>query len=251
MVKNPKFLFKIENFILIVQIFALFDFAIKNCSRYQYHFFINELKFQIKQKKLVFDMDIFFNVFNDYYDNNYTGQGLILLFVIIIHFFNFIFLIIGFCIHKNKTNTNCINICFPIFFFSLNLLTSFFEFYFEFFYECSELGLTEAQLNLFEGFKEQIITNLNYVKKRIIYMKIYSVLLIICNIIHIIFTIILRKATKNIKPPVPIKEKEEKDVDEIVEDNNENSDNFIKFDNEINGPPTMKFIKYINTKLGV
>ena len=73
----------------------------------------------------------------------------------------------------------------------------------------------------------------------------------ICNIIHIIFTIILRKATKNIKSQVPLLEKEDKDIQEIVEDNNENSDNFIKFDNEINGPPTMKFIKYINTKLGV
>ena len=82
-------------------------------------------------------------------------------------------------------------------------------------------------------------------------MKIYSVLLIICNIIHIIFTIILRKATKNIKSPVPIKEKEEKDVDEIVEDNNENSDNFIKFDNEFNSLFIMKFIKYINAKIGV
>ena len=123
--------------------------------------------------------------------------------------------------------------------------------YLEFFCEFSKLYLTEAQLILFKGFKEHIITNLNSLRKRKLFLEIYSVLLIICNIIHIIFIIILRKESKNIKPPVPLLENEEKDIDEIVEDNNENSDNFIKFDNEINGLFIMKFIKYINTKLGV
>ena len=123
--------------------------------------------------------------------------------------------------------------------------------YLEFFCEFSKLYLTETQLNLFKGFKEQIITNLNSLRKRKLFLEIYSVLLIICNIIHIIFTIILRKAIKNIKPLVPLLEKEDKDIEEIVKDNTENSDNFIKFDNETNGLFIMKFIKYINAKLGV
>ena len=123
--------------------------------------------------------------------------------------------------------------------------------YLEFFCEFSKLYLTETQLNLFKGFKEQIITNLNSLRKRKLFLEIYSVLLIICNIIHIIFTIILRKAIKNIKSPVRLLEKEDKDIEEIVKDNNENSDNFIKFDNETNGLFIMKFIKYINAKLGI
>ena len=249
MVKNPKILFNIELFILILQFYALYDFAIKNSTRYDYSLFVIELKKQIERTKLgIGTLYKFYNVFSLYQDTNLGPQLFIIFLVKMIHFFNFIFLIIGFYIHKNKTNTNCKNICIPIFLFSLNLLISVFEFYIEFFIECSELGLTEEQLNLFKDFKKQIIYNLNTVKLRILYMKIYSVFLIICNIIHIIFTIILRKTIKNIKTPVPLLEKEEK---EIIEDNSGNSENFIKFGNEINGLFIIKFIKFINRKLGV
>jgi len=198
-------------------------------------------------------MKLFHNVFSTYSDNNCVGQGLIILLVWIIHFFNFILLVIGFYIHKNKTNSDCKNICIPIFMFNLNLLTSFFEFYFAFFYESSELDLTEAQLKHFNDFKEKIINNLNSVSKRIIFLKIYSILLIICSIIHIIFTIILRKTIINEKATVsiPILEKEEKDIEEIDENNSENSGNFIKFDMENDKLLVMKFILFINKKFGI
>ena len=255
MVRNKNILFKIEFFVLIIQIYALYDFASKNSSRYNYDVFVIEVEKQIEQKKNK-DLEIyykFYNVFGHYQDTNLGPQLFIIFFINMIHFFNFIFLIIGFYIHKNKTNSNCKNICIPIFLFSLNLLISIFEFYFEFFCECSELGLTKAQLNLFNDYKEQIIKNLNSVKKRISFMKIYSILLIICNIIHIILTIILRKAIKNKNTPVPIPalEKEEKDIEEINEDNSGKGRNFILFDNESNGLFVMKFIKFINKKFGI
>ena len=252
MVKNSNTLFKIEFYVLIVQIFLLCIYAAKKSFLYEYYFtFLYYLLFQIRQKKQKELENVLCNIFTDYCFTDITGQGILTLFVWIILFVNFIFLIIGFCIHRNKTNTNCINICIPIFLFSLNLLSSILVSYLEFFCEFSKLYLTETQLNLFKGFKEQIITNLNSLRKRKLFLEIYSVLLIICNIIHIIFTIILRKAIKNIKSPVPLLEKEDKDIEEIVKDNTENSDNFIKFDNETNGLFIMKFIKYINAKLGV
>ena len=254
MVKNPNLLFKIEYFVLIVQIYVLYDFAKKNISRYYYHAFIKEVRDQIKQKKLnCYIIRNFYNVFSEYSDSVCIDHGVIILIVWTIHFLNFIFLIIGFYIHKNKTNANCKNICVPIFLFSINLLTSFFEFYFEFFYEISELGLTEAQLNAFNDFKEKIINNLNSVSKRIIYLKIDSILLIICSIIHIILTIILRNTIKNKKTSAstPSLETEKKDMEENSKINSENCEKFIKFENGNNGLYVLKFILFINKKLGI
>ena len=89
-------------------------------------------------------------------------------------------------IHKNKTNNNCINICIPLYLFSLNLFFSLIEFLFAFFLENYELALTDDELNQFGNFKKEILNNLHSVYKRILYLRIYSTYLIICSIIHII-----------------------------------------------------------------
>ena len=251
MIKNSTILFKIEFFILIIQIYLLCDYAAKKYFLYIYYFtFLHNLRIQIRQKKSVSEK-MFCNVFSGYCYNDISEQGIITLFVWIILFSIFIFTVIGFCIHKNKTNTNCKNICIPIFLFSLNLLTSFLVSYLEFFFESSVLNLSEAQLNLFKDFKEEIIINLYSLRKRKLFLEIYSILLIICNIIHIIFTIILRKAIKNKISPVPLLENEEKDIEDIREDNSRNNDNFIKFGDESHCLFVFKFVKYINNKLGI
>ena len=84
-------------------------------------------------------------------------------------------------------------------------------------------------------------------------MKIDSILLIICSIIHIILTIILRNTIKNKKTSAstPLLEKEEKDIEEKNKINSENCEKFIKFENGNNGLYVIKFILFLNKKLGI
>ena len=76
MVRNKNILFKIEFFVLIIQIYALYDFASKNSSRYNYDVFVIEVEKQIEQKKYE-DLEIyykFYNVFGHYQDTNLGPQ---------------------------------------------------------------------------------------------------------------------------------------------------------------------------------
>ena len=182
----------IETICLITQIYVLFDFSFKNSNRFSYHVFMNEVKYEIKNRGLKYNWWTFTPVFSNYQDSNYAPQGFFILLVFLIQFINFIFLIIGFYINYKRTHSTLINIVTPICFFTINLFTAILELYFVIFYEEGKLNLTENELNEFGEFKKTIIENLNSVNRRIFYLRIYSFYLVFCSIIHIIITFILK-----------------------------------------------------------
>ena len=192
MKQKKKDILLIETICLITQIYALFDFAFKNSNRYSYHIFMNEVKYEINNRRLKYNWWIFTSVFSNYQDTNCAPQNFFIVLIFLIQFVNFIFLIIGFYINYNKIHNTLINIATPICFFTINLFTAILALFFVVFYDEGKLNLTENDLNEFGEFKKTILENLNSVTRRIFYLRIIAFYLVFCSIIHILITFILK-----------------------------------------------------------
>ena len=195
---NKRRLIIIQLIILCLQIYALYDFCEKNSTRYNYHSFINSIIEEVNKNNLYSRyVDKFEEVFYHYWDNGGLGKGLILLFVIIVHFIIGLFSLFGLLINNysiNHNKTKCFSFCLYIYTFLVGII----EIYFVFTEEIGKVDLSDEEIDKFGNFKSEIMKNLNEVNNRIFYLRIYSVILLICSFIHIILSFIICYSTKNI-----------------------------------------------------
>jgi len=104
----------------------------------------------------------------------------------------FIGIIINYCINYN-------NIKYKYIFFILVIIIAIFGFIYHLFYENNKLNLTNEQLKEFSEIQNEIYKNLELVNKRIFYLRIYSIYIILSSFAHIIINIIIEKNNEIIK----------------------------------------------------
>ena len=190
---------KVKNIIIFCsQVYCLYDFCKKNKTRYDYRDFMVSLIQEVNKNKLPEGYIYKFEkVFNHYSDSTGLGHGLALLFVVIIHLIIGIFSFVGLLINNysiNHNKTKCFSFCLYIYTFLVGII----EIYFVFTEEIGKVDLSDEEIDKFGNFKSEIMKNLNEVNNRIIYLKTYSIILLICSFIHIIFCIIICYSNKNI-----------------------------------------------------
>ena len=135
----------------------------------------------------------------------------IFIFIIITHlnYFGiinlFIGIIINYCINYN-------NIKYKYIFFILVIIIAIFGFIYHLFYENNKLNLTNEQLKEFNEIQNEIYKNLELVNKRIFYLRIYPIYIILSSFIHIIINITIKK-NKEILKEINISNIQEKSED--------------------------------------
>ena len=82
--KKKDIVLLIETICLTTQIYALFDFSFKNSTRYSYYNFMNEIKYEIKNRGLKYSWSIFRPVFSNYQDTNLAPQCFFIFLVFLI-----------------------------------------------------------------------------------------------------------------------------------------------------------------------
>ena len=283
------FLLLIELIIFITQIFVLIDYLNKNIARYKFSDFMNSVKRIISDKKLYnngIDISIFEEVFNGYSEEKMLGQGFFLYHFVFFEFLILLFLFIGFMInilliypkfyiktcififiiitHLNDLGivnlfigiiiNYCINynnIKYKFIFFLLVINIAIFGFIYHLFYENDKLNLINEQLKEFDDFQNEINKNLKLVTKRIFYLRIYSIYIILSSIVHIIINIKIEKNKEIIKEiNIPfIEEKKSEDNEPITQ--NEQKKNLINLDLENDGFFIFKIISFLNKILKI
>ena len=287
--KKLIFLLLIELIIFITQIFVLIDYLNKNIARYKFSDFMNSVKRIISDKKLYnngIDISIFEEVFNGYSEEKMLGQGFFLYHFVFFEFLILLFLFIGFMInilliypkfyiktcififiiitHLNDLGivnlfigiiiNYCINynnIKYKFIFFLLVINIAIFGFIYHLFYENDKLNLINEQLKEFDDFQNEINKNLKLVTKRIFYLRIYSIYIILSSIVHIIINIKIEKNKEIIKEiNIPfIEEKKSEDNEPITQ--NEQKKNLINLDLENDGFFIFKIISFLNKILKI
>lgn len=291
--KKLIFLLLIELIIFITQIFVLIDYLNKNIARYKFSDFMNSVKRIISDKKLYnngIDISIFEEVFNGYGEELILSHTFFLYHFVFFEFLILLFLFIGFMInilliypkfyiktcififiiitHLNDLGivnlfigiiiNYCINynnIKYKFIFFLLVINIAIFEFIYHLFYENDKLNLTNEQLKEFDDFQNEINKNLKLINKRIFYLRIYSIYIILSSIVHIIINIKIEKNKEIIKEiNIPfIEEKKSEDNEQITQ--NEQTillkKNLIKFDFENDGFFIFKLISFLNKILKI
>ena len=237
--KKEENILRIELFCIIFEIFVLCDFYLKNYYLYNYHLlfdnFIKEFcrKSSLKKcyihlgHKPIIDIISFF------------------FFVLIMHLFILIFLLIRFIFFRNKKYINRKS-------FSIHCIFcfDFFISFLELFYAVGQKNLLYWNKNAFKEFLDfqKIEGKLNELANRVSELNINYAILLICSMFHICFSAILRRAEVNKKDDQllsPVGEGEE-----IHEENTNvkislsDEPNFIKFD-ENSGFFTIKLLKYL------
>ena len=290
--KKLIFLLLIELIIFITQIFVLIDYLVKNIARYKFSDFMNSVKRIISDKKLYnngIDISIFEEVFNGYGEEKMVGQGFFLYHFVFFEFLILLFLFIGFMInilliypkfyiktcififiiitHLNDLGivnlfigiiiNYCINynnIKYKFIFFLLVINIAIFGFIYHLFYENDKLNLINEQLKEFDDFQNEINKNLKLVTKRIFYLRIYPIYIILSSIIHIIINIKIEKNKEIIKEiNIPfIEEKKSEDNEQITQMNKQYiKKNLINLDLENDGFFIFKIISFLNKILKI
>ena len=178
----------------------------------------------------------------------------IFIFIIITHlnYFGiinfFIGIIINYCINYN-------NIKYKYIFFILVIIIAIFGFIYHLFYENNKLNLTNEQLKEFSEIKNEIYKNLELVNKRIFYLRIYPIYIILSSFIHIIINIIIEKNKEIIKeiniPNIQGKSEDNKPPIKQYKKAILLKKNIFTLDLENDGFFTFKIISFINKILKI
>ena len=192
--KKQKILIILEILFLAGQTFIHVDYVLKNSTRYDYKDFMNQIKDYIKTHNLNenYYMNKFKEVFNDYFDSTILYSTYNNVFVAAIQLMLWILSIVGIIYNFNSHKKNI-----PIVFFSYALIVGFLQLIISIGNETSELNLKESDLKELEGVRTLIETNLNSVKKRIFYLNIYSLILTVIFIFHLILSVYIKKSSNN------------------------------------------------------
>jgi len=291
--KKLIFLLLIELIIFITQIFVLIDYLVKNIARYKFSDFMNSVKRIISDKKLYnngIDISIFEEVFNGYGEEKIPGQGFFLYHFVFFEFLILLFLFIGFMInilliypkfyiktcififiiitHLNDLGivnlfigiiiNYCINynnIRYKFIFFLLVINIAIFGFIYHLFYENDKLNLINEQLKEFDDFQNEINKNLKLVTKRIFYLRIYPIYIILSSIVHIIINIKIEKNKEIIKEiNIPFIEEKKIEDNEPITQNEQTiftKKNLINLDLENDGFFIFKIISFLNKILKI
>ena len=181
--------------IYTIHIFSIFGYANRYSSRYKYKNFMDEIEsYSINHLNSSY-IGIFQEVFGRYWDNGVLGKGIEMIIMGTVEFFIGIISIIGIiltCISLNKNKNKFAQIVLFIY----TIVIGCFELYLAIFKEKNKLNLTDSQLEEFKGMRESIESNLASVKARVLFLRVYSALLIITSIINIILNIFIRKLNK-------------------------------------------------------
>ena len=199
-------LFLLEIAFLAGQTYIHTDYTLHNASWYDYGEFIGKIIIYINTKDLDNNyIPKFEAVFYEHWD----GAGIYFffsqIFMLALQFFLWLFSLLGiifnFISRKNKNN--------PINLFSYCLIVGIIEVIDNFFGEKSELDLSKSELEQFKEIQTLIETNLNSVKKRILYLRIYSAILTSIYIFHLILSVYIKKSSdKSSKIPLPLENSE-------------------------------------------
>ena len=87
---------------------------------------------------------------------------------------------------------------FPFCLYIYTFIVGIIELYNVFINEKGNVDLSYEEMERFGNFKSEIMKNLNEVNNRIFYLRMYSIILLICSFIHIILSFIICYSTKNI-----------------------------------------------------
>ena len=177
----------LEVIFLLGQIYILFNYMEINYSRYNYREFMEKINSYISKNKLDNDYTKRFeDVFGKYWDNAASGRGIIYFFISITHFCIGITLIIGVIMNFISACNNEGKIV-PFCLFSYALVIAFFEFYNSFFEEKSDLKISQSELlEKFSPFLVEIQKNLDEVKNRILKLRIFTSILVVSSIFHLL-----------------------------------------------------------------
>ena len=194
--KKKKIILILLTIVSAIQIISIFGYYNIYSSRYKYKYFMDEIESYIYFNNLSRSyVGEFQDVFGRYWDNGVVGKGIEMAFVGFLELFIGIISIIGILLNcislkKNKNiSTQIVLFIYTIFIGGLELHSAIFK-------EKNKLNLTDSQLEEFKGMRGTIEWYLSSVKERVLFLRIYSALLIITSFINIIFNVIIIKLNK-------------------------------------------------------
>ena len=179
-------------------IIILFEYYQKYSSKFKYKKFMDSLKQQIYKNNLDSNyIEKFEKVFYNY-DNEFLEKNFIFIINILIEVIISVFSLVGIIINIIAIFYNKkLIIIISIFIFCIILLINIYILYNSLFNEKKNIDLSKEEINKFGEFRAEIEHNLHSVSKRILFLKIYSFLLIVCSFCKIILSFILFFNIKN------------------------------------------------------
>ena len=198
--KNLKnILITLEIVVLLGQICIHFDYMSENGTRYKYHALMNNISDYVSTKKLNDSLIYKFEAVFSHYDDHYAiKEAANSIFVGITQIILVILSIIGIILNLISINENKKK-CAPIVFFIYVLIVGIYELIDSIINENSELSLNESELELFKEIKSLIEEKLALVKKRVLFLRIYSGILVGISIFHLSLSVYFFKSVNKVQ----------------------------------------------------
>lgn len=221
--KKKKIILVLLIIVSAIQLISILGYFIRYSSRYKYQHFMDEIEGYISQNHLNSNYIYEFrNVFGHYWDNGVLGKGIEMILIGTLEFFIGIISIIGIALnyislYKNKNKFT------QIVLFILAIVIGCIELFYAIFKEKNKLNLNDSQLKEFDEKRELIESNLASVKARVLFLRVYSALLIITSIVHIVLAVFIIKLNK--KPELV--DNREDTMNNSTDGNNSNINNHL------------------------
>lgn len=186
MKKAFKILLIIELIFLVSQIYICFDFQNENNTRYDYSDFMKEVGIIIYRKQIDSKIeDKFKAVFNINWGNEAKFSFFTTKYQIILGIFSIIGVILDTVfLYKNKKQY------ISIIFFSFVLMVGTIHLVNTIYYEnTTDLNLSDEELDKFSEIRESIDKNLSSVRKRVLLLRVYSILIIFISCYQLFSTV--------------------------------------------------------------
>ena len=227
--------------IYIIKVIILIEYYRKFRTRFKYKKFIDSLKEYIKKNNLNINYIEKFEKVFFHYDNGVLEKNFNFLIIILIEAFIIVFSLVGIIINIMAIYYNRKMVFISYCFFSIIFFIEIYAIYFSLFIEKDSLDLTDNEINEFGEFKKEIETEIYSVYIRILFLRIYSFVLLICSLGNIFLSFILFCNIKNEEKTEIIENKGNNQLKielELInnENNHENESNedVVAIDNLIN-----------------
>ena len=182
----------------IIQLYSIGDYCRKYSSRYEYKDFMHNIRYYIYKNGLNENYhDELQKVFGVYTDNSGLANGMDILITLIVQGLIGILTIVGIILNCISLNLNK-KIFAQTFLFIYIIIVGCFNLYIAIFEEKTKINLTDAELEEFKEMRRVIEKNLDSVKTRVLYLTVYSALLIVTSIAHIIVNVYIIKQNKKL-----------------------------------------------------